>query len=256
MVCRRPSLSRETHSYPAAQFSPRPNPEIMATRDEVLEAVGEADTVVLDVRSDEEWTGENKRGTKRGGRIPGAVHLEWTNLLTERTCLVLLPADELRRIWRPRNHTGQECHHVLTGRHPCGARVLGPEAPRLPKRQGLRRLVARVGRRSQLSDRERSVNSVGRPARESTTQRSGITKQRLTDFQAVSKTGNYPCPQFCWGVCQEEPLSRYTLTAAVALLAVVLAAAVVGTARRIHRLHRLHFNSGANSREDRNGHDS
>ena len=91
-------LSRETHSYPAAQFSPRPHPEIMATRERVLEAIGDTDTVLLDVRSDEEWTGENKRGTKRGGRMPGAVHLEWTNLLTEGDVPVLLPADELRRI--------------------------------------------------------------------------------------------------------------------------------------------------------------
>ncbi len=91
-------LSREIPSYPAAQFSPRPHPEIMATRERVLEAIGDTDTVLLDVRSDEEWTGENKRGTKRGGRMPGSVHLEWTNLLTEGDVPVLLPADELRRI--------------------------------------------------------------------------------------------------------------------------------------------------------------
>ena len=91
-------LSRERHSYPAAAFTPRPNPEIMATRDEVLEAIGGESTVLLDVRSDEEWTGENKRGTRRGGRIPGAVHLEWTNLLTGGEVPVLLPADEMRRI--------------------------------------------------------------------------------------------------------------------------------------------------------------
>ena len=44
----------------------------------------------------------------------------------------------------------------------------------------------------------------------------------------MSKTGNYPCPQFCRGVCQEEPFPVYTLTAAVALLAVLLAAACGG----------------------------
>ncbi len=91
-------MSRESHSYPAASFTPRPNPEIMATRDQVLDAIDETNTVLLDVRSDEEWTGENKRGIRRGGRIPGAVHLEWTNLLTEGDVPVLLPADDMRRI--------------------------------------------------------------------------------------------------------------------------------------------------------------
>ena len=133
------ALTRESHSYAAATvFTPRPHPGIMATRDQVLEAIGAADTVLLDVRSDEEWTGENKRGAKRGGRIPGAVHLEWTNLLTEGDVPVLLPADELRRILADHGITArQECHHLLTGWHPCGARVLGPQATRLPERQGL-----------------------------------------------------------------------------------------------------------------------
>ncbi len=91
-------MSREMHSYPPTTFSPRPHPEIMATRQGVLEAIYDPDVVLLDVRSDEEWTGENKRGTKRGGRIPGAVHLEWANLLTKGDVPVLLPADELRSI--------------------------------------------------------------------------------------------------------------------------------------------------------------
>ena len=39
--------------------------------------------VLWDVRSDAEWTGQNTRGTKRGGRIPGAKHLEWLDNLNE-----------------------------------------------------------------------------------------------------------------------------------------------------------------------------
>ena len=37
--------------------------------------------LLWDVRTDAEWTGANKRGAKRGGRVPGAVHLEWSELL-------------------------------------------------------------------------------------------------------------------------------------------------------------------------------
>ncbi len=98
-------LSRRQTSYPAASFSPKPNPEIFASRQQVIDAIGERETVLLDVRSDAEWTGENKRGTKRGGRIPGAVHLEWTNFLTRGDVPTLLPADDLRRILKARGVT-------------------------------------------------------------------------------------------------------------------------------------------------------
>lgn len=37
--------------------------------------------VFWDVRSDGEWTGANSRGTKQGGRVPKAVHLEWQETL-------------------------------------------------------------------------------------------------------------------------------------------------------------------------------
>ena len=39
--------------------------------------------VVLDTRADDEWLGTNTRGGPRGGTIPGAVHLEWTQYLDE-----------------------------------------------------------------------------------------------------------------------------------------------------------------------------
>jgi len=47
--------------------------------------MGRPDRVLLDVRSDNEWTGTNAMGTKRGGRIPSAVHLEWTNTVDSTT---------------------------------------------------------------------------------------------------------------------------------------------------------------------------
>ncbi len=91
-------LSRQAASYPPATFSPGSNPGIFASRQDVLDAIGDGETVLMDVRSDDEWTGANKRGCKRGGRIPGAVHLEWTNFLTGGPAPTLLPADDLRRI--------------------------------------------------------------------------------------------------------------------------------------------------------------
>ncbi len=79
-------------------FSPKRDPEIFASMEQVLAAIDDDSTILLDVRSDEEWTGENKRGGPRGGRIPGAVHLEWTNFHTGGAIPVLRTADEIRRI--------------------------------------------------------------------------------------------------------------------------------------------------------------
>jgi len=51
-----------------------------ATRSDVLEAIKGNTTQVIDARSDEEYTGE-KAVSKRGGHIPTACHLEWSDLV-------------------------------------------------------------------------------------------------------------------------------------------------------------------------------
>jgi thiosulfate/3-mercaptopyruvate sulfurtransferase len=55
-------------------------PDILATADDVLKSLNQKSTVVLDTRSDDEYMGKNIRAA-RGGAIPGAVHLEWTQNL-------------------------------------------------------------------------------------------------------------------------------------------------------------------------------
>jgi thiosulfate/3-mercaptopyruvate sulfurtransferase len=79
-------------------FTPRVHDEFMARWDYVGDSIGRADRILLDVRSDGEWTGANARGTKRGGRIPGAVHLEWLNYVDSKT-KEFKPAAELRAMF-------------------------------------------------------------------------------------------------------------------------------------------------------------
>jgi thiosulfate/3-mercaptopyruvate sulfurtransferase len=52
----------------------------IATWKDVYGVLGKADHAIVDTRSDGEYYGEVVRA-KRGGAIPGAVHLEWTNNL-------------------------------------------------------------------------------------------------------------------------------------------------------------------------------
>jgi thiosulfate/3-mercaptopyruvate sulfurtransferase len=58
-----------------------PHPNVLATASEVDQRLGHFETAIVDTRSDAEYYGEQVRA-KRGGAIPGAVHLEWTNNLT------------------------------------------------------------------------------------------------------------------------------------------------------------------------------
>jgi thiosulfate/3-mercaptopyruvate sulfurtransferase len=67
-----------------------------ATWQEVRAAIGAPDAVVLDVRSRDEYTGANRRA-KRGGHIPGAVNIEWTDAAAGDN--VLKPEDELRAMY-------------------------------------------------------------------------------------------------------------------------------------------------------------
>jgi thiosulfate/3-mercaptopyruvate sulfurtransferase len=53
----------------------------LATWREVREAVEKGDAVILDARTDGEYTGSTVRA-RRGGAVPGAVHIEWTRNLT------------------------------------------------------------------------------------------------------------------------------------------------------------------------------
>ena len=80
-----------------AVFTPQVREDFIARWEHVQDAI-DTDTVVLDTRSDAEWTGENDRGTKRGGRVFGAVHLEWLNYVDPKT-RQFKPAVELRSLF-------------------------------------------------------------------------------------------------------------------------------------------------------------
>ena len=79
-----------------ADFVPRADPDLLCTLDYGVSQVGNGDTVFLDVRSDAEWDGTNDRGNKRAGHVPGAVHLEWLNLVTDDRHQTFKPAAEVK----------------------------------------------------------------------------------------------------------------------------------------------------------------
>jgi len=107
----RPITDASTKVQPAAKFTARANPSLIATADEVKASIGKKLTVVWDVRSRGEYTGETTRGNKRPGHIPGAVHMEWLETVDDKTHL-LKPADELRRLLESKRITPEK--HIIT----------------------------------------------------------------------------------------------------------------------------------------------
>jgi thiosulfate/3-mercaptopyruvate sulfurtransferase len=80
----------------AGHFLPHPREGVIASIDEVRAAVRSGDPWLLDVRRPSEYTGEEMRAA-RGGHIPGAVNILWSEALREdRT---LKDPDELETLY-------------------------------------------------------------------------------------------------------------------------------------------------------------
>ena len=95
---KRPVAVDEVKVAPAT-FTPRVNASLLASADYLKAAYQRPGVVVLDVRSDGEWAGTNTRGNKRGGHIPGAVHIEWLNNLAADRDQAFRSAAELRALY-------------------------------------------------------------------------------------------------------------------------------------------------------------
>ncbi|HEY2432603.1 MAG TPA: sulfurtransferase [Vicinamibacterales bacterium] len=89
-------VTREAAAPALSAWSGAPRAETLATWRDVQARLGSADAVILDTRSDEEYHGTLVRA-KRGGRIPGAAHVEWKrNLASDGS---FKPAAELRALY-------------------------------------------------------------------------------------------------------------------------------------------------------------
>ena len=73
-------VTRAVSPAKAGHFKISERSEILAAVDYVRDCVGQDKVQILDTRSEAEYMGRNIRAA-RGGAIPGAVHLEWTQNL-------------------------------------------------------------------------------------------------------------------------------------------------------------------------------
>jgi thiosulfate/3-mercaptopyruvate sulfurtransferase len=90
------ATTREAEGPKATEWTGAREARALAGWREVNERLEKQDVVILDTRSDGEYSGTKVRAA-RGGAIPGAVHLEWTNNLDEDGAFK--PVSELRQIY-------------------------------------------------------------------------------------------------------------------------------------------------------------
>ena len=76
--------------------------QLLATRFDVQAAIGDAQSVILDVRRNSEYRGTEKRA-RRVGTIPGAVHVFWREHIDEQGALK--SPDEIRALYASRGVT-------------------------------------------------------------------------------------------------------------------------------------------------------
>jgi thiosulfate/3-mercaptopyruvate sulfurtransferase len=89
-------VTRDAAPATASSWTGTRSQKAIATWHDVKNAIGQANTVILDTRSDGEYCGTVVRAA-RGGAVPGAVHIEWTRNLTPDGDFK--PAAELKRMY-------------------------------------------------------------------------------------------------------------------------------------------------------------
>src|SRR5437870_10169972 len=74
------SITTESVVPKAATFKTSERREVLATVDDVLQSLNKKEFSILDTRSIGEYLGTHVRAA-RGGAVPGAIHIEWTENL-------------------------------------------------------------------------------------------------------------------------------------------------------------------------------
>jgi thiosulfate/3-mercaptopyruvate sulfurtransferase len=86
----------------APPFKGKIDLELLATRFDVHDAIGDKSAVILDVRRESEYRGTEKRA-RRVGTLPGAVHVFWREHLDARG--MYRPAEEIRHLYESKGVT-------------------------------------------------------------------------------------------------------------------------------------------------------
>jgi thiosulfate/3-mercaptopyruvate sulfurtransferase len=74
-------VSTAPPTYPAAQFVARPRPDLIATKDEVLDAIDQQSTCLINALDPDEYAGRGPVRYGRPGHIPSSVNVSFLSVL-------------------------------------------------------------------------------------------------------------------------------------------------------------------------------
>jgi len=89
-------VTRDASPPPKSEWTGGRDERTLATWKNVKNAIGSSDAVIVDTRTDAEHEGSLVRA-RRGGAVPGAVHIEWTRNLAESG--EFKPASDLKKMY-------------------------------------------------------------------------------------------------------------------------------------------------------------
>lgn len=78
-------ISTVTTTYPAAQFVAQPRPELIASKDEVLSAIDQQSTCLINALDPDEYAGRGPVRYGRPGHIPSSVNISFLSVLDPET---------------------------------------------------------------------------------------------------------------------------------------------------------------------------
>ena len=69
-------VENKSNPFVPSNFVGKPNRKVLATLEAVKKSLGKKDSVIIDARTKEEYTGEHKRAA-RAGHIPSSINVDW-----------------------------------------------------------------------------------------------------------------------------------------------------------------------------------
>jgi thiosulfate/3-mercaptopyruvate sulfurtransferase len=94
-------LVTATPAVAAGRFTARPQPRWVATAADVVAAIDQPATRIVDARTEAEIDGKDLRNIRRGGFVPHSVPVYWEDLLDPQA-KTFKPAEELKSIYEAR----------------------------------------------------------------------------------------------------------------------------------------------------------
>ncbi len=64
------------------KFQSKINQNLVISKEALLRNLGNSNTRIIDTRSSTEYNGQDAKGNMRAGKIPGSIHIEWTQMLS------------------------------------------------------------------------------------------------------------------------------------------------------------------------------